>query len=357
MKINLKSLTEAELGAFMAEQGQPPYRTAQLMQWMYERGATSIDEITVLSKTMRARLNELAYIGGLELRDTLKSEDGTMKLLFSLEDGFSMESVLIPEGERLTLCISSQVGCKMGCRFCRTAAMGFKRDLKAHEIVDQIVAVNRLLGGKRVSNIVFMGMGEPLMNLAEVVEAIVRINTFLKLSRRRISVSTCGLPQQILELDRMLAASGIYVNLAVSLNATNDAERDEIMPVNRKYPIRELMDAVRKFPLPRTRRITFEYVMVAGLNDSLDDAVRLSRLISGIPNKVNLIPLNGFEGCELKRPSDEHVEQFKIWLEAEGVTALIRKSKGQDILAACGMLAAGEGVPAPEKVDKEEDGI
>lgn len=339
-KINLKSLSVQELTRFMDGEGLPGYRAQQLMQWIYERGVRDIDEITVFSKDLRARLKGVAYISSLELMDRKQSVDGTQKYLFRLEDGLTMESVLIAEDDRLTLCISSQVGCQMGCAFCRTASMGFKRSLEAFEIVDQVISAKRLIGGARIRNIVFMGMGEPFMNLDAVVQAILMMNTFLNLSRRRITVSTSGLPAGILQLPARLKAHDIYINLAISLNATTNQSRSSIMPVNRKHPIDELMAAVRRFPLPRTRKITFEYVLIAGVNDSHDDALRLSRLLKGIPNKVNVIPLNEFEGCHLRRPSDEHVAEFMKWLEQGGLTALLRKSKGQDILASCGQLAS-----------------
>ena len=342
-KVNLKSLSESGLAEFMVSEGLPSYRARQLLQWIYERGVNDIGEISVFSKSLRESLERVSYISSLDLIDMQTSVDGTIKLLFGLEDRLRIESVLIPDEDRLTLCISSQVGCQMGCMFCRTAAMGFVRNLEAHEIVDQLIASGAHASGRRISNIVFMGMGEPLMNLDNVAEAIVRINTFMKLSRRRITVSTSGLPQKILDLQRILSEKDIYVNLAISLNATTDEVRSRIMPVNRKHSIRELMEAVRSFPLPKTRNVTFEYVLIRDVNDSPEDAKRLGVLLRGIPNKINIIPMNEFRGCELKRPSDERIDDFQRWLKKEGLTALIRKSKGQDILASCGQLASSRG--------------
>jgi 23S rRNA (adenine2503-C2)-methyltransferase len=341
-KVNLKSLSEGQIVEFMERERLPAYRGSQLIQWIYERGVSDISEITVFSKALRDSLSRISYISSLSLVSKQTSSDGTVKLLFGLEDGLGIESVLIPDEDRLTLCISSQVGCQMGCRFCRTAAMGFIRNLEPHEIVDQLVASREHAAGGRISNIVFMGMGEPLMNLSSVVEAIQRINTFMKLSRRRITVSTSGLPEKILELQRLLSDRGIYVNLAVSLNATTDEVRSGLMPVNRKHNISELLNAVRSFPLPRTRNITFEYVLIRDLNDSHEDARRLGSLLRGIPNIINIIPMNEFDGCELRRPFDEGIDDFQRWLKEEGLTALIRKSKGQDILASCGQLASGK---------------
>jgi 23S rRNA (adenine2503-C2)-methyltransferase len=339
-KVDLKSLSEQALIEFTEKMQLPAYRVRQLIQWIYQRGVSEIDGITVLSKSLRESLKDEAYISSLKAIEEKRSVDSTVKVLFELEDGLSVESVLIPDEDRLTLCISSQVGCQMGCRFCRTAGMGFARNLEAHEIVDQLIASREYASGKRITNIVFMGMGEPLMNIDNVAEAITRINNFMKLSRRRITVSTSGLPEGILKLHRVLSERGIYVNLAVSLNATTDDTRSRIMPVNRKYPIRKLMDAVRKFPLPRTRNVTFEYVLIRDLNDSREDARRLGQMLRGIPNKVNIIPINEFEGCELRRPSDRRISEFYGWLTEEGLTALIRKSKGSDILASCGQLAS-----------------
>ncbi|MFC1549389.1 23S rRNA (adenine(2503)-C(2))-methyltransferase RlmN [Nitrospirota bacterium] len=339
-KLNLKTLSEPRMLEFMERHGQPAYRARQILQWIYERGIREIGEITVFSKALRESLDRVAYISSLDLINTQTSMDGTEKYLFGLEDGLSMESVLIPDEDRLTLCVSSQVGCQMGCSFCRTASMGFIRNLQAHEIVDQLIATSAHAAGRRISNIVFMGMGEPLMNLDNVVEAISRINTFMKLSRRRITVSTSGVCPKIPELQRLLSDRGIYVNLAISLNATTDEVRSGIMPVNRKYPLKELMEAVRSFPLSKTRNITFEYVLISDLNDSHEDARRLGRMLRGIPNKINIIPMNEFEGCDLRRPSDERIDVFQGWLKGEGLTALVRKSKGQDILASCGQLAS-----------------
>ncbi len=338
--INLKALTETELREFMHAQKVPDYRITQMIAWIYERGVTDIDDITVFSKDLRKSLKEISYISSLEVLDIQRSEDGTEKYLFGLEDGLQIESVLIPDGDRLTLCVSSQVGCQMGCTFCRTSTMGFMRNLESHEIIDQVLCATRLNKDKRISNIVFMGMGEPLMNLPALVDAILRINKYLKISRRRITVSTSGLAEEIYELAGRLAEDDLYVNLAVSLNATTDTVRSSIMPVNRKYPIKQLMSAVKEFPLPHTRMITFEYVLIDNLNDSKEDAKRLAELVHGIPNKINIIPLNPFEGCELERPSNTRVDRFKKWVEQEGAIALVRKSKGQDILASCGQLAS-----------------
>lgn len=334
---DLKSLSGGELSAFIAGIGLPGFRTRQLIHWIYERKALSIGEITEFSKDLRERLGKVAFISNLNLLDRRGAADGTEKFLFGLEAGESIECVLIPDEDRRTLCISSQAGCAMACRFCLTGALRLKRDLRAHEIVDQVIAAGRLLEKERITNIVFMGMGEPLANLENVAEAIRRITGFMKFSPRRITLSTAGIVPGMLELPKQAPA----VNLAVSLNATTDEVRNAIMPVNRTYPIRALLDACRKYPVPPRRRITFEYVLLKGVNDTPEDASRLVALLRGIPAKVNLIPFNPYPGADFERPEDERVLRFQDILLAGGLTALIRKSKGGEIGAACGQLRAG----------------
>jgi 23S rRNA (adenine2503-C2)-methyltransferase len=335
-KIDLKALSKQELESFIKESGLPSFRAKQILSWIYEKYAGSIHEITELSKDLREKLSENAYISNLEPLGRQISEDGTEKFLFGLEDAETIESVLIPDEDRLTLCISSQVGCAMGCRFCLTGRLGLKRNLKSHEIVDQIISVSRVLKGGAITNIVLMGMGEPLANFDNVVDALWRIAGFMKISPRRITLSTSGIVPKILELSKKAPA----VNLAISLNATTDDVRNYIMPINKTYPIKELLTACRKFPLSPRRRITFEYVMLRNINDTPEDAKRLINLLKGIPSKVNLIPFNPYEGSEFERPEDARVLNFQKILLKGHITALIRKSKGQDILAACGQLKA-----------------
>lgn len=344
-KINLKALSKAAMEEFVKELGLPAYRAKQILHWMYEKKTESIEDITEFSKDLRKKLSDIAYISNLELLKRQVSKDGTEKFLFGLEDGESMESVIIPDEDRHTLCISSQVGCAMSCGFCLTGGIGFKRNLKAHEIVDQIIAVMKVKSEELkvksstnpVTNIVFMGMGEPLLNLDEVVEALHRITEFMGFSKRRITLSTCGIAPKIIELYRRAP----HVNLAVSLNAATDEVRNRLMSINKEYPISVLLDACRKIPLSPRDRITFEYVMIDGMNDSLSDAKRLVTLLRGISSKVNLIPFNPFAGSKFKRPSDERVLAFQEILVRGKIYTFIRKSKGQDILAACGQLKAG----------------
>ena len=335
-KIDIKSLSKDDVESFIKDAGLPSFRSRQILHWIYERYAQSLDEITELSKKLREELAERAYISNLTLLNRMTSHDGTEKFLFGLEDGETIESVLIPDEERLTLCISSQVGCAMGCVFCLTGKSGLKRNLGPHEIIDQVISVNRMTLPRRITNIVLMGMGEPLANFDNVVEALRRMTGVMVISPRRITLSTAGIVPRIAELGQL----GLKVNLAISLNATTDSVRDVIMPINKTYPIKALLDTCRKLPLQQTRKITFEYVMLKDINDSTADAKRLVRLLHGIQSKINLIPFNPYSDCEYERPDDIAVLRFQEILAKAEVTVIIRKSKGRDILAACGQLKA-----------------
>jgi 23S rRNA (adenine2503-C2)-methyltransferase len=334
--INLKALSKDELYRFAEEEQLPGYRANQLLHRIYQKYTAEIDEITEFSKELRERLKRTSYISNLSLKESLRSGDGTEKFLFSLEDDQTIESVLIPDEERNTLCISSQVGCAMGCVFCLTGRSGFARNLQAYEIVDQIIAVNRIILPKKITNIVFMGIGEPLLNFDNVVEALWRIVDLIGVSKRKITLSTSGIVPKILLLPHKAPA----VNLAVSLNAASDAVRNRLMPVNKKYPIQSVIDVCRRYPLQHGRSITFEYVLIERENDSPDDARRLVRLLKGLRCKINLIPLNPHEGSKLTSPSYDKIIEFQKILLKNNVRALIRESKGQDILAACGQLRA-----------------
>jgi 23S rRNA (adenine2503-C2)-methyltransferase len=334
--INLKALTKDEIIRFAGEQQFPGYRANQLIHWIYEKYAQDIDEITELSKELRERLKKISYISNLSLRERLRSKDGTEKFLFSLEDDQTIESVLIPDEDRHTICISTQAGCAMGCVFCLTGKSGFVRNLQACEIIDQIIAVNRIIQPEKATNIVFMGMGEPLLNFDNVVEALWRIVDLIGISKRKITLSTSGIVPKMLLLHQKAPA----INLAVSLNAASDAVRDRLMPVNKQYPIQSVIDACKRYPLQHGRRITFEYVLIEGENDLPDDARRLVKLLKGLLCKINLIPLNPHEGSKLKSPAYDRILEFQKILLKHNVRALIRESKGQDILAACGQLRA-----------------
>ncbi|GBD97769.1 MAG TPA: 23S rRNA (adenine(2503)-C(2))-methyltransferase RlmN [Nitrospirae bacterium] len=346
MKTDLKQLSKAELTGFMEHSGQPPYRVNQIIKWIYKKTAASFDKMTDLSKDFREELKAIAVISNLSLLQRQVSEDGTQKFLFELKDGETIESVLMPNSkgrERFTLCISSQAGCATGCKFCMTGRLGLKRNLKASEIVDQVITVKRHIETwvhgpeASITNIVFMGMGEPLNNFNEVVRSLRNITGLMGFSKRRITVSTAGIVPGI----RKLAYTGPDVNLAVSLNAATDRIRDEIMPVNKKYPLNKLIKACKEFPLSPNRRITFEYVMLGGINDSTADADRLVKLLSGIKSKVNLIPYNPLhKSIEFNPPLENKILRFQKTLRKAGLTVIIRKSKGSDISAACGQLKA-----------------
>jgi len=343
---NLLSLTFEEIEALVLRLGWKKYRAKQILSWVYARRIGNIEEMTDLSKADRALLAEEVTIDHLQIVTHLKSTDGTEKFLLQLDDGNRIEAVLIPGEDRLTLCISSQAGCTLDCGFCLTAQEKLKRNLKAGEIVDQILTVQRTLSPEtRMTNIVMMGMGEPMANLPQVTESLRRMVSPLGLgfSPRRVTVSTAGLVPQILQFWK----EAVPVNISISLNATTNKVRDQIMPkVNRLYPLEELLAACHFFPLSARRRITFEYVLLSGVNDSLEDAVRLTKLTKGIRCKINLIPFNEFPASPYRRPSDEQVLRFRNILHHAGLTATVRKSKGRDILAACGQLTSVSGQKA-----------
>jgi 23S rRNA (adenine2503-C2)-methyltransferase len=340
--LDLRTLNLDETVAFATgELGEARFRGEQIFRWVHERGVRGLDEMKNLGKPLRARLAERAVLGTLRVEEVQRSADGTRKLRLATREGRSIESVLIPDGDKMTQCISSQVGCGLGCDFCATAKLGLLRNLDAGEIVDQVYRARELLGaeepGRRITNIVYMGMGEPLHNFEQVTRSL-RILTHelgANLSIRRITVSTVGLVPGI----EKLAREELRPNLAISLNATRDDVRDRIMPINRKYPIARLLDAVRAFPLERRRRITFEYVLLAGLNDSPADADRLAGLLRGIRCKVNLIPWNPHAGAPYQRPPAHAIASFQAEVKRLGLPAYLRTPRGDDIDAACGQLA------------------
>jgi 23S rRNA (adenine2503-C2)-methyltransferase len=337
MKADLKGMSLAETEAWVEEQGLPVYRAKQLRHWLFKGLVSSFQEMNNLAKNLRCRLEEKAEITSLRTVKTEVSKDGTVKYLFELRDGSTIETVLIPERGHFTLCISSQVGCAMGCRFCLTGKQGLKRNLTASEIVDQVIQVKRSVDDpERLTNIVVMGMGEPLSNYDAVLRALDSIisEEGMNFSHRRVTLSTCGLVPGMRKFGK-----DITVNLAVSLNAADDETRSFLMPVNRKYPLKSLIAACKAFPLPNRRMITFEYVLIEGINDRAEDAMNLVQLLSGLRAKVNLIPLNPTAGLNMSPPSMERILTFQEILLNHHVTTIIRKSKGQDISAACGQLS------------------
>jgi 23S rRNA (adenine2503-C2)-methyltransferase len=347
VKPNIKDLSFQELVAFLIERKHPAYRARQIWQWLFQKRATSFDDMTNLSRPLRDELATVFSIGRPNILRRAASRDGTVKLLFGLADGASIESVLIPEAQRLTLCISTQAGCGLGCAFCATAVLGLTRNLTVSEIVDQILEASRTLGHDRcITHVVLMGMGEPLANFESTVRAleIITDNEWgMGISPRRVTLSTVGLVPQI---NKLMEAT--RVNLAVSLHAPTDELRGRLMPVNRKYPLKQLLDCCRALPLPRRKRITFEYVLLHGINDSEAQARQLAALLRGIPSKVNVIPFNPHPQSKFARPADEDVARFQNILRDEGVQINVRRPRGDDIQAACGQLqgeAAGEAHP------------
>ena len=341
MQTNIKDLSLVEFANHLSERREPAYRARQVWQWLFQKRATSFAEMTDLPAGFREQLQRHFAIDRLGIQRRLESRDGTVKFLFALSDGANIESVLIPEPKRLTLCISTQAGCGFGCAFCATALMGLKRNLTSGEIIDQVLEASRNLpAGARITNLVLMGMGEPLANYAQTLKALdVLTNPSwgIGFSPRRITLSTVGLVPLI---HKLMDESG--VNLAISLHAPNDALRARLMPVNRKYPLKELMECCRSLPLPRRRRITFEYVLLRDVNDSAQQARELCELLRGIRSKVNIIPFNAHTGSVFQRPSEERIEEFRLVLYQRGVQVNIRRPRGDEIAAACGQLQGEE---------------
>jgi 23S rRNA (adenine2503-C2)-methyltransferase len=337
-KSNLRDLSAQEVQDLLVDLGEKPFRARQVLNWLYKQGAGSIEEMTNLSKGLRERLSQTASLHHLEPAQVETSQDGTRKLLFELADGARVESVLIPEQDHSTLCISSQAGCRQGCRFCRTASLGFQRNLTPAEITGQVLTARAMSAEDRpLTNLVFMGMGEPLDNLDNLNIALEHIlgDHGLQMSQRRVTVSTVGLVDRLAELGRCTPAA-----LAVSLNAPNDELRSRLMPVNTRFPLAMLKEALLAYPLKPTRRITLEYVLLAGINDQPEHAQELAKWVHGLKCKVNLIAFNPHPGSEFERPDDAVIERFQKILIDKHITALLRASRGSDISAACGQLAA-----------------
>jgi 23S rRNA (adenine2503-C2)-methyltransferase len=330
-------LSLEEFETKLTELKQPAYRAKQIWQWLFQKRAISFSEMTNLSTPLREHLENAFSISRLKILRRAESRDGTVKFLFGLADGHSIESVLIPETKRLTLCISTQAGCAFGCTFCATAVLGLKRNLQASEILDQILEASRTLPeNRRITHIVLMGMGEPLANYSQTLRALnVMSDTSwgMGISPRRITLSTVGLIPQIQRL-----MEDTRVNLAISLHAPNEEIRGRLMPVNRKYSLTELMECCRSLPVPRRKRITFEYVLLSGVNDSERDALELCELLKGIRCKVNVIPFNPHPGSEFERPTAAAIERFQNVLRERELQINVRRPRGDDIQAACGQL-------------------
>lgn len=334
---DIAGLELRELEQFLREAGVQPFHARQLYRWVFKRDVTDFDRMTDLSKPLRAQLAENFAVSTPAVAARERSADGTQKLLLQLSDGRRVESVFIPDTPSQTFCISTQVGCAMRCAFCLTGKMGLVRNLTAGEIVGQVRVLARETGllGTRF-NIVLMGMGEPLHNYDETMKALRMMGEEdgLAISPRRVTLSTVGV---VPALER-LATEPYMPNLAISLHATTEMQRDLLVPLNRKYRITDVIDACRRFPVKRRDRITFEYVLLAGVNDAPEDARRLVKLLAGVRSKVNLIPLNEAAGIPFERPSDERVDEFARILADHHLTVSVRKSRGRDIRAACGQL-------------------
>jgi 23S rRNA (adenine2503-C2)-methyltransferase len=335
--VNLKAFDKGGLAEWIRGRGERPYRARQLWTWMYQKGAVEFGAMTDLSKSFRAGLAKETFVGALRpAAVSVSSQAGTRKYLWECPDGARVESVFIPEGERRTVCVSSQVGCALGCAFCATGAMGGIRDLEPWEIVDQVLGVRRD-SGIQPSNIVVMGMGEPFLNYEKVMTAMAVLNDAegLAIGHRRITISTAGIVPGIARF----TAENQPFKLAISLNATTDAVRSRIMPVGRKYPLKDVLASARAYTKATRKRITFEYVLFRGVNDARDDAKRLVSLLKGLPCKVNLIPYNPGTGA-FERPDDGRVAEFLEWIKPLESPVIVRWSRGVDIDAACGQLAA-----------------
>lgn len=336
-RVDLAELELRDLEAALAERGQERFRARQIFSWIYRRGVTDLEAMTDLPRDLRAMLAAEFTLTTPQVVFRERSVDGTEKFLLRLADDRRIESVFIPDTPAMTFCISTQVGCAMACAFCLTGRMGLVRNLTAGEIAGQVrVLAEALALRDKTFNIVLMGMGEPLHNYDETIKAlrILADEHGLALPPRRVTLSTVGLLPAL----EKLAKEPVMPNLAISLHAPTDVQRGELVPINRKYGVAEIIEACKRFPVRKRSRITFEYVLLAGVNDSAEDARRLAKLLAGVKSKVNLIPLNAAAGIPFERPSDDTVDEFARVLADRGVTVSVRKSRGRDIRAACGQL-------------------
>jgi 23S rRNA (adenine2503-C2)-methyltransferase len=332
-KINLKGLWIEDLENLLGDLGEKRYKTNQLALWIYDKGNIDFNQMTDLSKTLREKLNSIACIDTIKLIKAQTSKlDFSEKFLFELKDGEKIETVLMWEKDRTTICVSTQVGCALGCTFCATGKMGFKRNLTPGEIVDQIIALKH----HKITHVVLMGMGEPLLNYENTIKGVKIMNSALGLSfaAKKITLSTVGIPDMI----KKLADLTLKIKLAISLNAPTDEKRNQLLPINKKHPLKALLEAVKYYTKKTKRRVTFEYVLIKDFNDSQKDALELSKLVRGIPCKINLIPYNSVPDLSFEKPSEEKIIAFRDYLFPRCPAVTLRKSKGEDIQAACGQL-------------------
>jgi 23S rRNA (adenine2503-C2)-methyltransferase len=336
MKKLIEDYNIEELKKKMIEMGEKPHRAGQIFQWIYRKKADDFSLMTDLPKNLISKLNENFRAKALKLKMVKESRDSTKKYLWLLRDGEYIESVLIKDRARRTLCVSSQVGCKVGCPFCASGKYGFKRDLSAGEIVGQVLSVERT-ERIRITNVVYMGMGEPLDNFDNVIKSVRIINAAeaLGIGARKITISTCGFIPEI----KKLRETGIQLELSISLHAVNDSLRDKLVPVNKKYPLKDIMKTCLDYYKYTGRVVTLEYTLISGVNDSMEEAEKLSRITKKIKAKVNLLACNVSPGGRIKRVSEKKIRDFRRKLVDSGVTATYRRPRGGDILAACGQLA------------------
>lgn len=333
---DIKSLTIQKLNNILSDAGLPKFRANQIFNWLHKSGCTSFDDMTNISKPLREKLASDFYISSCEIEEKYVSKlDGTVKYLFRLCDGEYVESVIMKYKYGYTICVSSQVGCKMGCTFCASTLAGFKRNLTAGEIESQLHTAQKDLG-IRISNIVMMGIGEPLDNFENVIDFLDIVNSpeGLNISMRNITISTCGIVPKIYDL----MERDLQLTLTISLHAPNDEIRSRTMPINRRYPVEELIAACKKYAQKTNRRVSFEYTLIKDVNDSKADALELSRLLKGMLCHVNLIPVNNVEECANIQSSRENIEMFADILKKNGINATIRRTLGSDINASCGQL-------------------
>ncbi len=351
MKPDLRNYTLKELEKELSKIELPTFRARQVFKWLWQKGSRGFEEMTNISKPLREKLSTRFRISDLKLKArTGSAKEGAVKHLFELEDGLAVESVWLKDRDRRTVCVSTQVGCTLGCAICRTGQMGFARNLTPAEIAGQVLEVQRGQS-ERITNVVFMGMGEPFLNYDASLSAARILNEDLGMSigARKITISTSGIVTGI----RRFAKEPEQFKLAVSLNAADQETRERIMPIAAKYPLNELIPEVRRFVDAKGKRVTFEYVLVSGVNDRKKDAENLEMLLVGIPCKINLIPLNPFPGCALKAPSPAHVQEFMRWIMPNLPAVTLRKSLGSSILAGCGQLAAPRKNPVDFSGDPE----
>jgi 23S rRNA (adenine2503-C2)-methyltransferase len=333
---DIKDLDLKELEEILTGWGERPFHTRQIFAWVYKKGVTDFEAMSDLPSDLRARLKESFYILSLNLIKRIKSHDGTEKLLFKLKDDNLIEAVIIPAGKRITGCISTQVGCKFACRFCASGTLGFKRNLTSQEMIEEVLYLKNNSQGRKVTHLVFMGIGEPLDNYDFVIKAIRIINSphTLNIGARRITISTSGIIPAI----KKLSGEGLQIELSVSLHAADDKTRLRLMPINKIYPLKDLITACREYISKTNRQITFEYVLIKDINSGLQNALKLSKILKGLNCKVNLIPCNIIKELKVQPPENTEILSFRDRLLKSGINVTLRRPRGEDIEAACGQL-------------------